>query len=83
MIRGSAGYFRCQVNPGLEFIDEDVDDLNRVVLVNPSSQHSGNSVLCLRSMPSTKHFIRPQAAESRLRESDETGRFSTARVIRN
>src|SRR4029077_5993209 len=46
-----------------------------------SSRHSGNSVACPRSVPSTKRFIRfPRSRESLLQESHEAGRFHTARV---
>src|SRR3954447_4603286 len=42
----------------IEFVDKDVDHSNRIVLADPVFQAFGNSVLCTRSMPSTKRFIR-------------------------
>src|SRR5262245_15018161 len=37
-----------------------------------SSRHSGNSVLCSRSVPSTKRFIRPSAAAKNQRCENHT-----------
>ena len=69
----------------IEFINEDVNHLNGIVLINPVFQTLGNSVLCPRSVPSTKRFIQSPAAmpESPLRESHEAERFYTGSVIRD
>jgi len=38
--------------------DKDINHANRIILANPISRHTGNSVPCPRSIPSTKQFIR-------------------------
>ena len=43
----------------IELLDKDVNHPNRIVIADQSSRHSGNSVLCPRSMPAIKRFIRP------------------------
>src|SRR5262245_61272781 len=49
-----------------------------------SSRYSGNSVLCLRSVPSMKRFIRSPANRVLIipRESKQTARFHTGWIIR-
>ena len=86
MIRGPASCLGSDpIEPQLaeiELINKNVDHLNRIVLPTQSSRHSGKSVLCPRSVPSTKRFIRSLAnrVESLLRELHKARRFHTSRV---
>jgi hypothetical protein len=61
MIRRPAGYLGidpAEPKPGqIQFIDKDIDHPNRIVLANPVFQAFRNSVLCPRSVPSTKRLI--------------------------
>src|SRR5450631_341940 len=59
--------------------------ITRLSSLIQSSRRSGNSVLCTRSVPSTKRLIRSPASRQGivLRESLPTERFHTARVIRD
>ena len=45
----------------IEFVHKDVDHPNWIASPIQSPRHSGNSVLCPRSVPSTKRLIRSTA----------------------
>ena len=41
----------------IEFVDNDIDYANRIVLTDPGFHALRNSVLCTRSVPPTKRLI--------------------------
>jgi hypothetical protein len=59
-----------------------VDDANRIILADPVFQTSGNNVLCARSWPSTRRFIRTpaQVAQGSYPANLGSLRFHTAGV---
>ena len=87
MIRRSAG--RCGIDPAepkfrqIEFVDNDIDYANRIVLADPVFQAFRKQRLRTRSVPSTKRLIRSPANRVGIipRESLPAARFHTARVI--
>ena len=63
----------------VEFVHKDIDHSTGLFSSIQSSRHSGNSVLCPRSAPSTKRFIRsPTAAPESLLENHMKHSFSIA-----
>src|SRR6266404_230046 len=87
MVRGPAG--DLGIDPAkpklgqIEFIDEDVDHPNRVILANPVFQAFGKqrALSAIHALNEAPHPI-PPANRARIipRESYKAGRFYTARV---
>lgn len=63
----------------IETVDEHVDRSDRIILAHIVIEDDGNSVLCPRSTPSTKRFIRCPAKSQEILapESKQTEPFHT------
>src|SRR3954451_8551151 len=61
MIRGPPGHLRHNTGKAqrfqVEFVNEDIDDADRIVLRHVVVQAGGKRCRCWRSSPSTKRFI--------------------------
>ena len=82
MVRGTAG--RCRYNARkaqhrqIQFINEGIDDADRVIFPDVVVQQSGSKISWLRSWPSTKRFI---PVPPNPREEYQIRRFHTASTI--
>jgi hypothetical protein len=61
MVRGTAGRFRYHAGKTqhrqIQFINEGIDDTDRVIFLDVVVQAAGSKMSWLRSWPSTKRFI--------------------------